>query len=46
MKRKELIGSYEEKNDKKTKRHNEPGEFTQKFDERTKDGSWAENLEL
>ena len=46
VKRKELIGSYEEKNDKKTKRHNEPGEFTQKFDERTKDGSWAENLEL
>ena len=46
VKRKELIGSYEEKNDKKTKRHNEPGEFKQKFDERTKDGSWAENLEL
>jgi hypothetical protein len=46
VKRKELIGSYEEKNDKKTKRHNEPGEFKQKFDERTKDGSWAENLEF
>jgi hypothetical protein len=46
VKRKEFIGSYEEKNDKKTNRHNEPGEFTKKFDERTKDGSWAENLEL
>lgn len=46
VKRKELIGSYEEKNDKKTNGHNEPGEFTKKFDERTKDESWAENLEL
>lgn len=46
VKRKELIGSYEEKNDKKTNGHNEPGEFSKKFDERTKDGSWAENLEL
>jgi len=39
VKRKELIGSYEEKNDKKTNRHNEPGEFTQQFKERTKDDS-------
>ena len=46
VKRKELIGSYEQKNDKKTNRHNEPGEFSQKFKERTKDDSWAENLEL
>tara|TARA_B100000287_G_scaffold427558_1_gene477378 strand:- start:402 stop:1220 length:819 start_codon:yes stop_codon:yes gene_type:complete len=46
VKRKELIGSYEEKDDKKIKRHNEPGEFSQKFKERTKDKSWAENLEL
>ena len=46
VKRKELIGSYEEKNDKKTHRHNEPGEFSQKFKDRTKDDSWAENLEL
>ena len=46
VKRKELIGSYEEKNDKKTYRHNEPGEFSQKFKDRTKDDSWAENLEL
>ena len=46
VKRKELIGSYEEKNDKKTNRHNEPGEFSKKFDERTKDGSWADNLKL
>ena len=46
VKRKELIGSYEEKNDKKTNRHNEPGEFTQQFKERTKDDSWAENLEF
>tara|TARA_B100000959_G_scaffold287141_1_gene369599 strand:+ start:11274 stop:12092 length:819 start_codon:yes stop_codon:yes gene_type:complete len=46
VKRKELIGSYEEKDDKKTNRHNEPGEFSQKFKERTKDDSWAENLEL
>ena len=46
VKRKELIGSYEDKNDKKNNRHNEPGEFSQKFKERTKDDSWAENLEL
>ena len=46
VKRKELIGSYEEKDDKKNYRHNEPGEFSQKFKERTKDDSWAENLEL
>ena len=46
VKRKELIGSYEEKDDKKNYRHNEPGEFSQKFKERTKDNSWAENLEL
>ena len=46
VKRKELIGSYEEKDDKKNYRHNEPGEFSQKFKERTKDKSWAENFEL
>ena len=46
VKRKELIGSYEEKDDKKNYRHNEPGEFSQKFKERTKDNTWAENLEL
>ena len=46
VKRKEFIGSYEEKDDKKNYRHNEPGEFSQKFKERTKDDSWAENLEL
>ena len=46
VKRKELIGSYEEKNGKKKYRHNEPGEFSQKFKERTKDDSWAENLEF
>ena len=46
VKRKELIGSYEEKDDKKNYRHNEPGEFSQKFKDRTKDDSWAENLEL
>ena len=46
VKRKEFIGSYEEKNDKKNNRHNEPGEFSQKFKERTKDDSWAENLEF
>jgi hypothetical protein len=46
VKRKELIGSYEEKNDKKNNRHNEPGEFSQKFSERTKDDSWAENFEI
>ena len=46
VKRKELIGSYEEINDKKTKRHNEPGEFSKKFNERTQDESWAENFEL
>jgi len=46
IKRKELIGSYEEKNDKKNNRHNEPGEFSQKFSERTKDDSWAENFEI
>ena len=46
VKRKELIGSYEEKHDKKTHRHNEPGEFSQKFKDRTKDDSWAENLEF
>ena len=44
--RKEFIGSYEEKNGKKTYRHNEPGEFSQKFKDRTKDDSWAENLEF
>ena len=46
VKRKEFIGSYDEKNDKKNNRHNEPGEFSQKFKDRTKDDSWAENLEL
>ena len=46
VKRKEFIGSYEEKDDKKNYRHNEPGEFSQKFKERTKDDSWAENLKL
>ena len=46
VKRKEFIGSYEEKNGKKTYRHNEPGEFSQKFKDRTKDDSWAENLEF
>ena len=46
VKRKEFIGSYEEKDDKKNYRHNEPGEFSQKFKERTKDDSWAENFEL
>lgn len=46
VKRKELIGSYEEKNGKKTYKHNEPGEFSQKFKDRTKDDSWAENLEF
>ena len=46
VKRKEFIGSYDEKNDKKNNRHNEPGEFSQKFKERTKDDSWAENLEF
>ena len=46
VKRKELIGAYEEKNDKKTIRHNEPGDFSQEFEKRTKDNSWAENLEL
>ena len=46
VKRKEFIGAYEEKNDKKNYRNNEPGEFSQKFKERTKDDSWAENLEL
>ena len=46
VKRKEFIGSYEEKHDKKTHRHNEPGEFSQKFKDRTKDDSWAENLEF
>ena len=46
VKRKEFIGSYEEKNDKKNYRHNEPGGFSQKFKERTKDNSWAENLKL
>ncbi len=47
VKRKEFIGSYyEEKNDKKTNRHNEPGEFSKNFKERTKDDSWAENLEI
>lgn len=46
VKRKELIGSYEEINDKKTKRHNEPGEFSKKFNERTQDESWAEDFEL
>jgi hypothetical protein len=46
VKRKELIGSYEEINDKKTKRHNEPGEFSKRFNERTQDESWAEDFEL
>jgi len=46
VKRKEFIGSYEEKDGKKNYRHNEPGEFSQQFKERTKDDSWAENLEL
>ena len=46
VKRKELIGSYEEKDDKKNYRHNEPGESSQKFKDRTKDDSWSENLEL
>jgi len=46
VKRKEFIGSFEEKNDKKNYRNNEPGEFSQKFKERKKDSSWAENLEL
>ena len=46
VKRKELIGSYEEKDDKKNYRHSEPGEFSQKFKDRTKDDSWAENLEF
>ena len=46
VKRREFIGSYEEKDDKKNYRHNEPGEFSQKFKERTKDDSWAENFEL
>ena len=45
-KRKEFIGAYEEKKDKKNNRHNEPGEFSQQFKDRTKDDSWAENLEL
>ena len=44
VKRKEFIGSYEEKNDKKNYRHNEPGEFSQKFKERSKDDYWAENF--
>jgi hypothetical protein len=46
VKRKELIGTYEGKNDKKANRHNEPGDFSQEFEQRTKDASWAENLEL
>jgi len=46
VKRKELIGSYEEKNDKKNNRHNEPGEFSQEFKDRTKDGAWAETLKF
>ena len=46
VKRKEFIGSYKEKYDKKNYRHNEPGEFSKKFKERTKDDSWAENFEL
>jgi len=46
VKRKEFIGSYKEKDDKKNYRHNEPGEFSKKFKERTKDDSWAENFEL
>ena len=49
VKRKEFIGSYiadSNNNDKKTNRHNEPGEFSQKFDERTKDESWAKNLKF
>ncbi len=46
VKRKERVGSYEEKNGKKNYRHNEPGEFSKNFKERTRDDSWAENLEL
>ena len=46
VKRKEFIGSYEERDGKKNNRHNEPGEFSKQFKERTKDDSWAENLEL
>ena len=46
VRRKELIGSAEERNGKKTDRHNGPGEFTKQFTERTKDDSWAENLDL
>jgi len=46
VKRKEFIGSYEERDGKKNNRHSEPGEFSQQFKERTKDDSWAENLEL
>ena len=46
VKRKEFIGSYEEKDGKKNNRYNEPGEFSQQFKERTKDDSWAENLEF
>jgi hypothetical protein len=46
VRRKELIGSTEERNGKKTDRHNGPGEFTKQFTERTKDDSWAENLDL
>ena len=46
VKRKEFIGSYEERDGKKNNRYNEPGEFSQQFKERTKDDSWAENLEL
>tara|TARA_Y100000768_G_scaffold388279_2_gene383256 strand:+ start:177 stop:992 length:816 start_codon:yes stop_codon:yes gene_type:complete len=46
VKRRESISSYEQKNDKKNYRHNEPGEFSKEFSERTKDNSWAENIKL
>ncbi len=46
VKRRESIGSYEQKDDKKNYRHNEPGEFSKDFSERKKDNSWADNLKL
>jgi len=47
VRRRELSDNeYSKFKDENIKRTNEAGEFSQKFDERTKDKSWAEDIDL